>query len=404
MSVTKTKWSPIVSDEEKEKIEYHLDKISDLCMKKIRDFEKIGLHTGLSGISVFLFHYSKYARSRKHEEAAIYCLNKVIQCVSSSNQLPNFCSGIAGACCGLMYLDQKKLVEVDDGFLDEVDEYLRSALHVFVENEDSDFLHGYSGILFYFVERLNYKQNDLIHEAIDYVVTHLLNIAIHSEAGAAWKFNSSKYSKLVGHNFGLAHGIPGIILLLLKAPHVKDEIKETIFEAFRYINNLKSSSSGNSLFPNFITEDGVRSGNSRLAWCYGDLGVGLSFYQIGKTFESELVEDEAIRIFNHAGTRVGLSENGIVDACFCHGTSGISHIFNRMFHNTGEESFKKIAHHWNQQTILMLEGEHGYQTWFGSEGWVDQYCILEGISGVGLSLLAAIDHVEPDWDKFFLIS
>ena len=55
--------------------------------------------------------------------------------------------------------------------------------------------------------------------------------------------------------------------------------------------------------------------------------------------------EEAIKILNHAAARK-IETARIVDASFCHGGAGTSHIFRRFYRHTGLASLEKAADFW----------------------------------------------------------
>jgi len=110
----------------------------------------------------------------------------------------------------------------------------------------------------------------------------------------------------------------------------------------------------------------------------------------------------------HASQRRDLKDNYVMDACFCHGTSGIAHVFNRMWRETGMDECKHAAAYWIEQTLDMAkftDGLAGYKTWQGGVlGYETRYGLLEGIAGIGLVLLSYYYEIEPTWDECLLLS
>lgn len=211
----------------------------------------------------------------------------------------------------------------------------------------------------------------------------------------------------------MSHGISSILSILCKSYMNNYNIKNTDI-LIRYTVNflLKSKQSNmNSLYPNYIdiyNYKGVKTKKeSRLAWCYGDLGVGIALWHASQALGQENWKQESINIFVHAAKRRELEQNGIVDAGLCHGTAGIAHIFNRMFRNTGIKEFKDSSDYWILETIKMAkfkDGLAGYKAWHGKNGWQNEYGFLEGIAGIGLALIAAISDDDPTWDECLLLS
>ena len=52
------------------------------------------------------------------------------------------------------------------------------------------------------------------------------------------------------------------------------------------------------------------------------------------------------------------------------------------------------------------DGVAGYKVWRTSEygGLQIEYAFLEGIAGIGLSLISAISDIDPKWDEYLLLS
>jgi lantibiotic modifying enzyme len=147
---------------------------------------------------------------------------------------------------------------------------------------------------------------------------------------------------------------------------------------------------------------------SRLAWCYGDLGIAMSLWQAGIALQNEAWKNKALEILLFAAEkRRDLQQNWVKDAGLCHGTAGIAHIFYRMWWNTHIPEFKNAANYWMNETLKMAtftDGLAGFKTWHGKEGWVNSCGLLEGISGIGLALLTYYYEIEPTWDECLLLS
>jgi lantibiotic modifying enzyme len=162
-----------------------------------------------------------------------------------------------------------------------------------------------------------------------------------------------------------------------------------------------------SNFPSWVAGD--PPGQSRLAWCYGDLGNAIALWQASQSTGSKTWQDKAVDVILHAAKRRDIKENMVFDAGICHGGAGISHIFNRMYHYTGNEECKDTALYWYDQTLKFAtykDGFAGFKVWRTEEygGWIKEYGFLEGVSGIGLALISAISDIEPAWDRSLLIS
>jgi hypothetical protein len=76
-----------------------------------------------------------------------------------------------------------------------------------------------------------------------------------------------------------------------------------------------------------------------------------------------------------------------------------------MYLETTLPELKEAYKYWREVTLKMAyheEGLAGYKFYHGSEEeWKNDYSVLGGIAGVGLSLLSP---VNPDWDEILLLS
>ncbi len=169
--------------------------------------------------------------------------------------------------------------------------------------------------------------------------------------------------------------------------------------------NTKAYSSS---FPNVALESREPT-NSRLSWCYGDLGIGMALWQASQSTNNKEWESKAIEILLHSTKRKDLQENMVLDAGLCHGTAGIAHIYNRMYAYTGMEDFKQLANYWFDETLKMArfdDGLAGYKAWRTEKhgGWTNETGLLEGIAGIGLAFISAVSDIEPKWDRCLLLS
>ena len=156
-----------------------------------------------------------------------------------------------------------------------------------------------------------------------------------------------------------------------------------------------------SLSPSFV----------RLAWCHGDLGIGLSLWKAGVITGNELWKREALEIFNHASKRRDIQENHIKDGCVCHGTASAAHVFRRMWWETRQSQYHETAEYWIKQTLNFAkhnDGVAGYKAWLGdittAKGGNDEFGLLSGVTGIGLALMSALSDEPLHWDECLLMS
>jgi lantibiotic modifying enzyme len=141
---------------------------------------------------------------------------------------------------------------------------------------------------------------------------------------------------------------------------------------------------------------------SRVGWCYGDPGAGASLLWAARAVDNRQWSEAALEIIGYGAAR-DVRESSVVDAGFCHGAAGNAHLFNRAYQATGDPALRTAALTWLEHTLAYQEPGGRCAGFLAQEesGSVEDESLLSGIAGIGLTLLAAITSVEPQWDRLF---
>ncbi|WP_271768052.1 lanthionine synthetase C family protein [Aquimarina algiphila] len=397
-----------------------LKEISDILDDKTFENKEVGVLSGVSGIALFQFYYAKFLDDDTHADKGADIITKAVELINEGFTYPTFCTGIAGACWVLEILKEEEFVELEDDFLSsDLDEYLLSAMRADIETENFDFLHGAMGYGFYFLKRYQNTTSLVLKEGYKEYLDELINAfkktAKKNDRGVWWESILKKEDNLKGCNLSLSHGISSTINFLSRiAEHEEfyDDVNEVLTQTVKFILSYKNRDiAESSQFPSWIVEEKENNVNyySRLAWCYGDLGVGISLLHAGEALKDEELKNEAIAILKHSTKRRDIKEAGVMDAGLCHGAYGILHIYNYLYRKTKEIIFKETADHWAEQALIMgthEKGYAGYMVWRGSdeEKWKNEESLLEGIAGIGLSIISYLAPFDTKWDECLLIS
>lgn len=300
---------------------------------------------------------------------------------------------------GLLDID-----EFEDVFT-EINILIKKRLDTPGHLDDFDLFYGSIGIGLY----LNAPpfDNELLDELVKRMISNHTNIE-HNWA----TFNIVEGRKVDIINYGLAHGLSSVIVFLSKylknnpASNLKDLVTKTLRNLIKQLMHCKQVKS-KSLFPsyrNILTNE--TQSYSRLAWCYGDLGISIALWQAGEILCDETIKNDAINICLKTTERISKNDTDVTDAGICHGTAGIAHIYNRMYSYTGVLEFKEAANYWINETLNMAkfsDGLAGYKS-FDKNDWQNDTSLLEGISGIGLVLLSHVQKEESTWDSCLLLS
>lgn len=298
------------------------------------------------------------------------------------------------------YINNEIFKEADFDFVStEIDQYINLNFKNYLQSKNFDFLHGATGICCYLLERLNKKDAHFKKSIFEYIDSiHSAAIMDNSEI----KWIDSKNST----NISLSHGMSSIIILLCKihSSGHKNTINliELIEKSVKYILSQKiDPNKYGSYFPYGSIEESISG--SRLAWCYGDLGVGLCLLEASKTLNDDNLKKEALQIFDFALTRTDLKKNLIYDTSICHGTTGIAIIFKKIFELTNEKKYNVAAKYWIEKTIELYREDKIF--YLIDQGKYDPYrtSLLEGKIGIALGILNVYYNHDSKWLKFLLI-
>ncbi|MCG8309770.1 MAG: hypothetical protein MI975_20410 [Cytophagales bacterium] len=150
-----------------------LQLINNLVLKNAPLIKDIGLMNGKTGISIYLFHFSKIMDERIYKEHAETLIEDVYQEVENNMVPPDFGNGLAGIVWGIDHLERNGFLEAnpDEIFADPDDRIFR-----FITNQSEISLELERGLLgygFYLLARLRGKDLENV-KGRDYLLKRLL--------------------------------------------------------------------------------------------------------------------------------------------------------------------------------------------------------------------------------------
>lgn len=375
-----------------------------------------GLAGGNAGLALFWYYY---AMSRPDQADHAFReserqLDVALQAVAKTYQPATLFSGFVGVAWTVAHLQrvgcpwalQVDLAEVDAA----VGQYLASDRLTRVY----DVISGIVGLGVYALERAAVGERP---DWLDDVVAVLVARSVPEGPGVTWLAPPESLGLVSRarfptgcYNFGLAHGVPGVIAFLgMLAIH--DAIQQTATDllkaAVRWLQANQLSGDGRSQYSTMCTPHHPPSQPSRDAWCYGDPGIATALYIAGIATKDRDLTDSAVELLRDVAHRDD-DGAGVHDAPICHGAAGLTLIFSRMYNATGDPVFRDAATRWARQVLDMQSpgtGLGGYQFRGYENGtyvWQDRAGLLEGSAGIGLVLLAAATPQQPQWDRFLL--
>ena len=366
---------------------------------------------GLAGISLFYLYLARYTENEEHLERGATLIEQAFGLLYRSEKpFPTFAGGAAGIGWTLEHAVQHEFLDLDTNeVLGQLDHYLGSYMIAEMSRGNYDYLHGALGMALYLVNRSDTSTGAPYLEEL---TETLLEQAVEDFDSGGLCWNTWQHGSLdVGnYNLGLSHGIPSIMALmvrLLAKDIATDNARKVLEGATRYVwaSRVDAGKVGN-YFPYRAALSDYQT--SRLAWCYGDLGVTATLLQAARALGDEQMSQEALKVLQFNTARRDLKENQVWDAGLCHGAAGNAFLFEYFADSTGMGDARLAADYWYTIAAQMAthdEGLAGYQSFHTNKDphWQNNYAFLEGIAGIGLCMLARLDEEAPTWADALLL-
>lgn len=306
----------------------------------------------------------------------------------------------------------------DSDLNQEVDALIFRQIPEMTSSSPYDLISGLAGLGVYFLERL---PGESAARGIEAVFEQLEKLARREDDGITWFSGPELLPDWQReqcpngyYNMGVAHGIPGIIHFLSEVSANDfidvDRVKTLLHGAMDWLIAHARPKGSASRFTSWFVP-GRDQTDSRMAWCYGDLGILAVLLQVSRRAERRDWQHFAQELLDHC-LSWPVEKAGIGDAPLCHGASGVAHIFNRIYQQEGDDRCRDAALLWYERTLAMRQpnsGVGGYSSLTrpdqgGPIVWDPSPAFLDGASGLALALLAAVTAVDPGWDRLLLLS
>lgn len=378
--------------------------------------QPFSLGGGSAGIALFLAYLEKSGIFPGVRQAAFEQMNRAIETVASEFTRPALYAGFTGVGWAAEHVT-KLLSESSEDLNSDLDSAVEQFVSVTPWKDDYDLISGLVGLGIYCLER---DGAPVAKHALELIVERLFETAEHSqdEDVVTWftppdlmiPMQLERYPHGF-YNLGVAHGVPGIIALLgrtYSAGIAQDKAKWLLDRAVAWLLKQRLPGTSVSCFADTISQGADTRHDCRLAWCYGDAGIAAALLLAARCTKTKSWEAEALDVAQRSARRAP-ETCGATDACVCHGSAGLAHIFNRLYQATRDELYADAARYWLERTLQFRQpgkGAAGYLSWgMGADETIielqPKLGLIQGIAGIGLALLAAVSDVEPSWDRVF---
>lgn len=380
-------------------------------------FEGSGVAGGDAGAALFFEYLGQAQPGQGWEDRAAAHLDQAITALGENVHGPSLYVGFTGIAWVMDHLQSGPFAEDPN---EDIDAALDGYLNQGPWRGDYDLIGGLVGYGLYGLDR---GERPSGRRLLQRIITILDETKTELPPGFTWHTSPEllpawqrELSPQGYYNLGLAHGVPAVIALLGQAcaAGVNTERALPLLEgAVAWLLAQKQPEGSGSCFGTMVSVgQESETSSSRIAWCYGDLGLAVALLWAARSVSRADWEREALSIARLAARRP-VAEAGVRDAGLCHGAAGNAHLFNRLWQATGEACFREAALAWFEATLVFWKPEKGiggFQAWSRAkddadqDAWRDVEGLLEGAVGIGLALMAGLYPTPPNWDRVLLVS
>ncbi len=289
----------------------------------VKEKKAFSLMDGSFGECTVLFNEYLLKRESKDIHKLQRSLNRSLEgCIRNLTSIGvSICDGLAGIYFVFLKLEK----EIGTELLDEktrsvVEEILAESYCNQLVLSHWDYLYGAGGILNTLISSKNFGSY------IDKIITGTEIYLTKNQKFLDGNLYYESYMYPNQINMGIPHGLGGFILMLLSLVKFDVQsaiIKETCFDLADTLRRFfrKDNNNLGSFFPPIydLKADPIKS---RIAWCYGDLGILYTMLKLEESNISVLEKDEYPVLIQSVDKRSYGNDHLCQDNCLCHGYSG----------------------------------------------------------------------------------
>ena len=289
-----------------------------------------------------------------------------------------------------------------------------------------DVIEGLSGVLSYLgIYRNQRKYYNVITRGLEILVNLTKDIEIQGQVVPGWYIPvQNQFSELEqdlypkgNFNTSLSHGIAGPLIILsdmMANGIIVDGQEEAIIKIIKFLFDFKLNDGERDFWKGQIDFDEVVNKKltdeniiRRDAWCYGNPGICYAIVSAGNALDNQRLIDYGIENLRLTMNNI----KGIFSPTFCHGYAGLYQVLNSVemllqkeFFSLEKELLKnKIIDFYNPDYIYGFKNMELDNKMEKIKPY-DVCGLLEGTTGVCLSLLEGEKKSDNLWKKAFLLA
>jgi len=381
-----------------------------------RNKDNVSLMGGECGIVLFYTHLYKYTGDEKYLTKALDLLESSFETLNRVGSYPlTFARGFSGIGWAIEYLHRLDLLEENSTTIfGTLDALIAERMYSQMKGGVYDYLHGALGCALFFLSRNDDRSTGYL--------TNLVQIMNETKLAKGDCFFWHDYDFFLHQikkntvNLGLSHGLPSIILILLKIQSrgiQSETCRELIEGCVKFLLSCENKDTNRISAFGHTTElpSLEQKSVSRLSWCYGDLGIIIALIKVNQNFPHLKLENSLKQWISLNSVRKNTIESAVDDVQLCHGAIGISLMFSKILRTADfidseqRQMLQDASFFWLQEfTLMSNNAKYGllkFDVW--KKEYVEDFGLLEGLAGIGLCLMDLTSPKLDSWDECLLL-
>lgn len=367
-------------------------------IKTKKNSNRLDLMGGLAGTALLEFNLFESTKSDEYFNNAYESIDLIVDNINNVNSY-TLAGGLSGIGWLFENIRKNSFLDIDTNeILAEIDPVIIDSIFNDLKLGNYDFFHGAIGGAVYLLSK---HPSPKIDALLSNILLELDRSKVVDEKGIYWiNYLKSQRDGITVIDFGFSHGLPSILMMLIlffERGINRQLCIGLIGELTRFILSEKLDYKiHDSYFPMIKQVYGQKENyGSRLAWCYGDLGVAYALRRANDILNDPVLKVEVEDILIYASGRRDLKKANIEDAYLCHGISGVSILFERLFGLTKLPQLADASAFWleklknrDQSNVPTSKAKIS-----SNEGF------LEGDTGIALTLLDSLYKLQTGWKE-----
>ena len=284
--------------------------------------------------------------------------------------------------------------ELLDGAGPGIDYHLYKKAMDLALGQNLGYVNGLAGILNYFLGCLPNRQ---VESYLNQLLPPLLQ---------AFTTRYALKSNYQTSELGLATGISGILLVLIKAYQkgfeqeaIRKILKSKILEILARKEKVDFAEKRYAIFPNKVVgSTGEAEYTRKLSWGSSDLNQSLLFHQAYEVYKDEDLRKMADVIGLNTLLRQDQEATDITGSSFLEGSSGVAQTYLFLYSLSGHQAYRKGYDYWIERTVALLTDEMASGAYLNREA-----DLLNGLLGPALTLLSCQAGRPLAWSRCVLL-